>query len=601
MPDKDPLGMNAPDVKQQPTNDPLGMNEVAPAEKKKVIPSVSSGGGSPSQGLSEHKTSGPVFQGGYIGGTYIAASQLPQVNQDELKKFLGVQAQNPLALHDQQPQQVQEIQKLKESGKKIPTKEPVRSGEEVPAAKEYFKTLADQPEDVQKQVMGYVQPDSAIPTIPEVSPKTNELIQSMLNFSPDPISKLIKFAMDKQAIDATNKVPIIGPIATNLTKGIVSGLADTFDQMDGAQKLVYDTVGNLTDVDFGNSPSLFKQYADLIKLSETVKEDTPILGSEDLGKTVKGVGQMVPMLATLEVMPEMKSAFTVYMGVTAGLGAYSDARNNGAEMPEALQAGYKSSMGSAATGLAFTILGYKADELAKIFTTDGTPGIRINPELKGWQDETAPKTLPSENITSPLGYAGTSALANAAGFVGVGKMSAEMEGKNYTNDDLKRDVMLSFALGMPNVQRGVKQYFADRLYARAQQNYWSIDPELMKYDTQQKVYDNIEKFREAAVKLRTEASEIQNEDLSKENKIKKNDKILKLYDELTKSELFFFEALQHPEVEKTEQLHIQHDEMVQKILHILPESKENSLVLSYILENVRRIQDMISMLVMIIH
>ena len=87
----------------------------------------------------------------------------------------------------------------------------------------------------------------------------------------------------------------------------------------------------------------------------------------------------------------------------------------------------------------------------------------------------------------------------------------------------------------------------------------------------------------------------------KENKIKKNDKILKLYDELTKSELFFFEALQHPEVEKTEQLHIQHDEMVQKILHILPESKENSLVLSYILENVRRIQDMISMLVMIIH
>jgi hypothetical protein len=85
----------------------------------------------------------------------------------------------------------------------------------------------------------------------------------------------------------------------------------------------------------------------------------------------------------------------------------------------------------------------------------------------------------------------------------------------------------------------------------------------------------------------------------KENDFKKNAKILAYYDKVSEFYDFFSKNLLKKDVKISEHINTEHDILEKEAFEILMELKKDSVVMTYLLENVKRMQDMASPLLMI--
>jgi len=85
----------------------------------------------------------------------------------------------------------------------------------------------------------------------------------------------------------------------------------------------------------------------------------------------------------------------------------------------------------------------------------------------------------------------------------------------------------------------------------------------------------------------------------KDNNFKKNQKILVYYDKVSEFYDFFSRCLLKKDVKNSEHINKEHDKLVKEAFEILEGLKKDSIIMTYLLENVRRMQDMASPIVMI--
>ena len=82
-----------------------------------------------------------------------------------------------------------------------------------------------------------------------------------------------------------------------------------------------------------------------------------------------------------------------------------------------------------------------------------------------------------------------------------------------------------------------------------------------------------------------------------ENKLKKDPKISKMMEEVAEYFDIFVKTLNKMDIASVEELNIEHDRITKELYSLLPKAKLNSLIIYYLLENTRRIQDMASLLI----
>jgi phosphate uptake regulator len=85
----------------------------------------------------------------------------------------------------------------------------------------------------------------------------------------------------------------------------------------------------------------------------------------------------------------------------------------------------------------------------------------------------------------------------------------------------------------------------------------------------------------------------------KENSISMNKDTLGFYDEVT-AFFDYFAKTTRKDISRLEHLHKEHDALVSKAFTLLLKGRKDSLMITYLLENIRRIQDMISSLTMVL-
>ena len=541
MPDKDPLGMNAPDVKQQPTNDPLGMNASVDTEKKKNTPSVSSGGGA--LPLQEYKPSGPTFPEGY-------AETFAHVNPDNVKVLLGAQV-NVL---DGLPNISDNVQKMRAMGETLknltppnqripdtkhwnehdptpPVYAPTESkkkgvGNKEVSVPKYLEDIKDYDETpVEGPTLGYktdalsledqqrlkagdklpevqkLAADAEYKTLKDINegtgvqqsdaltaklaPPEDTVIKTIVDNTPF-LGLLIQATMSKQAMDLANVIPVAGPLSTDLAKGVVLGIADVMDDLDGANKIFNDAVNTMTGKTVFNpdDKTLFKRYSDYIKSSDEIKQTHPVFHSEQIGETAKSLGQMAPMFLAMEGMEGMKVAgvllpkLPIYLGGSTGLAAYSSARANDMNIGQALEQATKVAAPATFEGFAFDGLGYTSKQVSKYL-----------------MDETG----------HPLIASGVGTGLNAVGFVGAGQTSATLQGQEYTPEQRHKDFLMGFSLGGFDMAKSAAGELSQALYKRAWQNWASADPEYLSKMSEQQMIKDPPKARQAAIDIREEA------------------------------------------------------------------------------------------------
>lgn len=438
-------------------------------EKKKNIPSASLAGPSPSVGLSEHEPDGPVFPAGY-------EQRFQKVDVNEVKRLLGVQAQKP-DIPAWQAEKFATVEKnMREAEKSFNKPLPPEN----PAVREYIEELSNYPPEVQQRVF---------PTMTEQDiPQLNKLRDDY------------QFKREKEQERFTvlnTQIPVVDAIVNAFDKGVVGGVASAMDFMDGANKMFNDAIGTALGIESPET-TLFSEAAKYLRSRDSEWDLKPVLGSKSLTESVKGLGEVVPMMATLALMPELKVAgafipsFPTYMGSTAALSAYGGARGAGAPVTDALDESIKAALPATLTGALFHEFGYQSGMLGMAALESGV---------------------------GSMGATATSVLGNASGFVSVGDIMTELQGGKYDSEDVQRDAILGVLLGGKAFGESAKGEVAKFIMRRAYQNYFSVDPYKMSGMSRAEILENVPKAREEAIKLRDRAAE-------ETDKVKKNQLII---------------------------------------------------------------------------
>ncbi|MBD3313516.1 hypothetical protein GF345_03670 [Candidatus Woesearchaeota archaeon] len=81
------------------------------------------------------------------------------------------------------------------------------------------------------------------------------------------------------------------------------------------------------------------------------------------------------------------------------------------------------------------------------------------------------------------------------------------------------------------------------------------------------------------------------------NHIKMNKEVLVYYDDVTKLVDYMLKSIYRKDVERIEYMHKEHNRLTQKAFNLLEKQKKDAPVVSYLFENVKRVQDILSSLV----
>lgn len=269
-----------------------------------------------------------------------------------------------------------------------------------------------------------------------------------------------------EAYDAT-----IGGAINAVDKGIVNGVAGILETIGGANTLVTDALNEIlpevpTDVTLDPSAkkgmlsqdNVFKDAARYLR-GHNENWDPLIAGSERLTKTVEGVSEIIPMLAAMEFVPDIKLAngifnakqaaiaskalpgmtgveavavpkLATYIGTQSFFSTYAQARDAGIEPLEAISTAIPEAEKGVLTGSLFELFGHSASGMAQMI---------------------------AKETGSTVKAAVTGNVMNALGFVLAGKAMTEVTpGGEYGSEQAISDAMLGVALGAKGLGDAIK-------------------------------------------------------------------------------------------------------------------------------------------------
>lgn len=325
------------------------------------------------------------------------------------------------------------------------------------------------------------------------------------------------------AYDAT-----IGGAVNAVDKGIVSGVAGILETIGGANTLVTDALNEiLPEVPTGvtldpsakkgmlSSDNVFKDAARYLR-GQNENWDPLIAGSERLTKTVEGVSEIIPMLAAMEFVPDIKLAngifntkqaaiaskalpgmagidpvvipkLATYIGTQSFFSTYGQARDAGAAPLEALAPAVLEAEKGVLTGTLFELFGHSASGMAQMV---------------------------AKETGSNVGAAVTGNVMNALGFVLAGKTMTEVTpGGEYGADQAINDALLGVALGAKGV--------GDAIKGRAIQAYFETNH--MRVKQLKKMFGDITPTKMQELRKRSE--ELVTEASTETDTVKKNQKL----------------------------------------------------------------------------